>query len=123
MQIKLNIKPLSVNKAWQGRRFRSKEYNEFRAMLLGDKRNIGLLFPYENLSYTGEIEIHYKFYLKNANKTDYDNLLKPLQDLLVEYKIIEDDRFITRAIIEKFKSSEDRIEIFIKENKKWTQKS
>ena len=32
--MKINIKPLSVNKAWQGKRFKTKKYKAFETELL-----------------------------------------------------------------------------------------
>ena len=45
--MKINIKPLSINKAWQGKRYRSKDYKNYQeAMeLLLKNKNIELPKP------------------------------------------------------------------------------
>lgn len=50
--------------------------------------------------------------------TDIDNLIKPLQDILVKNGIIEDDRKILSFNAKKFKSDKDYIEITINELKR-----
>jgi len=105
-----NIKPLSVNKVWQGRRFKTKIYQEYEremSMLLREQR-----VPRDSLS--GRLVITIIFCLKNAERTDFDNLLKPLLDILVKNDIIADDRFIWKAIIKKKKAKKDKIIIEIK---------
>lgn len=98
----LKIKPLSVNAAWQGRRFKTKECNEYcktLEMLLPRKRVDGEYYA-----------LHLKFHLKNFARTDSDNLVKLLQDALVKKGMISDDRKIVKHILEKFPSSFDWIE-------------
>lgn len=111
--ITLNVKPLSVNACFQGRRFKNKNYknyeNEIYWLL---KQN------YMYSKFTGYIYIHYKFYLKNWKKTDGGNLEKCLTDILVSNKVIEDDRFIMKYVIEKFPADKDYIEIEIDEVEK-----
>jgi Holliday junction resolvase RusA-like endonuclease len=102
------ISPLSVNQAWRGRRFRSKDYVAYEkhlAMLLIKDR---YQKPIE-----GKLELHYRFYFKNCKKRDFDNAIKPITDILVKFGIIADDRFIYKATIEKIPSKEDRVEIDI----------
>jgi len=50
----------------------------------------------------GDVEVHYSFLLKNYKMTDVDNLIKPIQDIIVKNGLIEDDRKIKRIIAEKF---------------------
>lgn len=109
MVINLPIKALSVNQVWQGRRFKTKAYKDFEQdcyKLIDYKVRVGAM------RVNGEVEIHYKFHLKNYKMTDVDNLIKPIQDVLVKCNFIEDDRKIMRIIAEKFKGA-DKIEIRI----------
>lgn len=102
ISLSLATTPLSVNKAWQGRRYKTDEYIWY-------EREIGKLVqlnpPTEQLD--GLLEIHFTFHLKHHKTTDYDNLLKPLQDILCKCKVIDDDRFIYEARISKRPETEN----------------
>ena len=70
---RVDIKPLSVNDAWQGRRFKSDAYKRYeRAMLL--------LLPRITLP-PPPYRIYYEFGFSNS-QSDYDNPCKPLGDIL-----------------------------------------
>lgn len=70
---KIEIKPLSVNEAWQGRRFKTKKYKGYEKELL-------LKLPTKRISKPPyRIEIVFGF----SNKmSDIDNPLKPFLDIL-----------------------------------------
>ena len=105
MLIKIPLKPLSINAAFQGRRFKTREANQY------DKA-LALLLPRQKVA--GDyFRVTYRFYLKNFAKTDADNLVKCLQDCIVRKGIITDDRKIIDYKIMKFPSKDDRIEIEI----------
>jgi len=106
-KIEVNIKPMTVNKAWQGRRFKTPEYNGYTSHILWALKK-------HKFRFKGEIEVEYRFYLKHYKTTDVGNLEKPLSDIIVKSGIIEDDRFIKKITLEKFKGS-DYIEIIIKQ--------
>lgn len=103
--ISIPLRPMSVNYAWRGRKFKTPKYAEFEQdcfrFIKGVKTN-------------GEVEVHFKFYLKKYKINDLDNFLKPLLDILVKCEMIDDDRFVMRIVAEKIKSTEDRIDIIIK---------
>jgi len=105
MIIILETKPLSVNQVWRGHRFKTKAYKEYEEELLW------LLKKYKKVN--GFVEVSYKLYLKYFSTSDVGNFEKPLSDILVKSEIIDDDRFIKRIIMEKFKSDTDYIEITI----------
>lgn len=90
--VKLNIKPLSVNQAWQGRRFKTKEYKAFeRAVLLMLPRKLDI--P------EGEIKLCLEFGFSNSN-SDIDNPVKMFIDCLQKkYKF--NDKRITELNIKK----------------------
>ncbi len=102
--MKVNIKPLSINGAWKGRKFKTKEYDNYIEELL-------YLLP-KKININPE-ELHIIFHLKAStyHKADLDNFIKPVLDILVKKEIIEDDRFINKLILEKKESDEYQIEI------------
>jgi len=70
---KLNVKPLSVNQCWQGRRFKTKEYNNY------EKEVLLLLPKIKGLEPPFIIDIVFMF----SNKlSDIDNPLKPILDII-----------------------------------------
>lgn len=104
IKLEIPLKAMSVNKAWCGRRFKTPEYKRY-------EQDISYFIKGKKIE--GEVEIHYKFFLKNYLKTDVSNLIKLLEDSIVKCGIISDDRFVKCFIAEKFKSEEDRIEVLI----------
>ena len=108
--IALLISPLSVNKAWQGRRFKSKYYKKYC-------EDVKELIPRNVKRFTGDVDIEYLFYLKYYKTTDADNLIKPLQDILVSAGVIEDDRKIIKYYIEKFPAKQSSIIVKIRKHK------
>lgn len=111
--MKIQIKPFSINAAWKGQRYKTKEYKKWREEFcyklisaLPHKKN------YKNL-----LEIKYNFHIKTFKKSDVDNFIKTTTDGLVDAKIIEDDRFVKKYVIEKFECKDEKefIEIEIKE--------
>ena len=98
----INIKPLSVNKAWQGRRFKTKEYKTYETEL-------SALLPSLNVP-DGKIRIEVTFYFKNS-LSDIDNPLKPFLDIL-QKKYGFNDRNIYELNVKK-EIGEDGIEFNI----------
>jgi Holliday junction resolvase RusA-like endonuclease len=95
----LNIKALSVNKAFQGRRFKSPEYNKFISNML-------LVLPKLKDVPTKDIRLKIEFGY-SSKLSDIDNGLKTFLDCLVK-KYGFDDRyiielFVTKKIVEKGK--------------------
>src|SRR5690606_39370735 len=74
MVIKLDIKPLSVNEAWQGRRFKTKKYLSF------EKEAI-LKMPFTKNAFKAPLTIDIIFGFSNP-LCDIDNPLKPILDCL-----------------------------------------
>lgn len=101
-------KPLSVNRLWQGRRFRTKEYKKYSEDVLF------LLSMYDK-KHTGWVGVELEWYIKNYKMSDEANFLKAFLDLLVKSGIIEDDRFIKWHRSEKFKSKKEFIRFRIVE--------
>lgn len=86
--ITIQIQPLTSNRAWAGRRLKSKEYKQYEV----DVCKL-LSFCTEEKDDT-PLFISYTFYIKNYGLRDVDNMVKPLQDLLVKRGYIKDDRYI-----------------------------
>lgn len=97
----LELKPLSVNEAWQGRRYKTIAYKMF------EEDALKLLRHKDKIE--GEVEVYYTFGLKNYGITDVDNLIKPLQDILVKAGYIEDDRKVVKVTAMKKRADEDFI--------------
>lgn len=89
--IKINIKPLSVNQAFKGRRFKTEKYTKYERDLLFLLPKIEITLP--------PYEVYYKFGFSSRN-SDIDNGVKQLQDILSKkYKF--NDRYIFRMVVEK----------------------
>lgn len=86
MNYVINIKPLSVNEAFKGRKFRTDKYDSFiKKMLLELPKTIDIP-NIENI----KLAIEFGFSSKNS---DIDNCCKSFIDCLVKkYKV--DDRYI-----------------------------
>lgn len=76
--IKLNIKALSLNQAYRGRRFATSELSSY-------KQAIGLLAPKlpQIKPSTSKLQVEYEFGVSSKN-ADGDNLIKCLQDSLAD---------------------------------------
>lgn len=90
MKRRIPIKPLSVNEAFRGRRFHTKEHKIW-------SKNVNLLLPTIELP-KPPFEIYLKFGFSSA-ASDFDNPIKQVVDSLAE-KYQFNDKLIRRAIIE-----------------------
>jgi len=93
--ITLNIKPLSVNSAWKGKRYKSKAYDAYT-------KYIGLLLNTEGKNVVipeGNLFIKFVFGFSNA-AADLDNPIKPILDLLQQRFSFNDSR-VYRIEVEK----------------------
>ena len=88
---KLNIKPLSVNEAWQGRRFKTSKYLTYEKNMLKILPNLNICKP----PYRLNIIVGF------SNKaSDLDNICKPFLDIL-QKKYNINDKHIEILHIEK----------------------
>ena len=71
--IQLKVKPMSVNYAWQGKRFKTREYKIYQLQCMVLLPKIQLPNP--------PYKIYYEFGFSN-NLSDWDNPVKPFQDIL-----------------------------------------
>lgn len=88
--MRLNIKPLSVNEAWKGRRFKTDKYKAYELEVC--YRLNPLKIPEGNL----EILLTFGF---SSSLSDFDNPVKPFVDCLQKKYRFNDNR-IKRATIE-----------------------
>jgi hypothetical protein len=102
MIINLNIKPLSVNKAWQGKRYKSPEYKKYEIQVLR-------LLPNIEIKEFKRLKITYGF---SNMMSDIDNPTKLVLDLL-QKKYNVNDRDLIYLVLhkEKTKKGEEFIEI------------
>jgi len=107
----IEIKPISVNQCWQGRRFKTKKYKDWR------EEFCWLLISKKIKKIKGDVDVKVIYYIKHYKTSDVDNFNKATLDALVESRVIEDDRFVQKicAIKKQVKNKEDeRIEFEIK---------
>ena len=90
--MRINIKPLSVNSCFQGRRFKNNAYREYERQLLK-------LLPNNYKVPLKPLIITLKFGF-SSRLADWDNPIKPFQDILQKkYKF--NDSLVYKAIVEK----------------------
>lgn len=83
---RVDMKPLSVNEAWKGRRFKSEKYKEYETACLYYLRALNL----KNLP-TGNLKIIFHFGFSNKS-SDIDNPLKSFIDILQKRYKFNDNR-------------------------------
>jgi Holliday junction resolvase RusA-like endonuclease len=105
IQQKLKIRPLSVNKVWQGRRFKTKDYKNYEEEVLFSLKKEKMI--------RGYVEVVFEFRLKYHKTSDVDNFIKPLLDIIVKKGLIEDDRFIRHLDVYKYPAEKDSVNIVI----------
>lgn len=81
--MKIKIKPLSVNKAYRGRRFATNELKKY-------KTDLFRLLP-KMVSPQGKLKVKYVFGLSSKG-SDGDNLIKAFQDCLAEAYEFNDNK-------------------------------
>jgi Holliday junction resolvase RusA-like endonuclease len=86
---KVNIKPLSVNECWQGRRFKTEKYKSYELECI-------YLLP-NNIDITNKLNIEFGM---SSKLSDIDNPLKPFLDIL-QKKYGINDRNITELTVKK----------------------
>ena len=89
---RIEIKPLSVNKAWQGRRFKTPEYKAYETELLYKLPNFEI----------GKAELRLIIEVGFSNKSsDLDNICKPFQDILQKKLRFNDSQIYQLIMIKK----------------------
>lgn len=93
--IKINIKPLSVNKCWQGRRFKTPDYKRYEKDLLLMLPNFDLEAVLEE---SNKLNLYIEFGLSNKGN-DIDNGLKPFLDILQKKYGFNDSKIYKLVVI------------------------
>jgi Holliday junction resolvase RusA-like endonuclease len=88
--IKIGIKPLSVNQAWKGKRYKTEQYKKYEFALL-------LLLPEKLTIPVGPLKLYYEFGFSSA-ASDNDNPVKPLQDIISKKYKFNDNRIFETLI-------------------------
>ena len=81
---KVDIKPLSVNQAWQGKRFKTPSYKRYES-------NVSFLLPASLEVPDGYLSIKYTFGMSNK-QSDIDNPVKLFTDILQKKYGFNDSR-------------------------------
>lgn len=105
---RVEIKPLSVNKCWQGKRFKTKDYVAY-------EKEVMEKLDYVDMSQTKlPIELSIIVGLSNM-ASDVDNVVKPFLDIL-QKKYGFNDKYVFRLIVEKLLVTKgaEFIEFYIK---------
>ena len=104
--MRIDIKPLSVNKVFQGRRFRTKEYDVYELQIKKLLSKIDI--P------TGKLSITYTVGYSNS-ASDIDNCIKPFQDILSKFYGFNDNKIYHIEIFKEIvKKGKEFIEFDIK---------
>jgi Holliday junction resolvase RusA-like endonuclease len=107
INMRVNIKPLSVNQVWQGRRFKTPIYKKYENELL-------FMLPKMKIP-EGKLELTIVFGFSSSS-SDWDNPIKPFQDILQKRYSFNDSRVYKATIIKEIvKKGEEFIEFNIKE--------
>ena len=104
--MRINIKPLSVNKCWRGRRFKTDKYKVYENELL-------YTLPKSEIKKC-KLYVYIKFGF-SSKASDIDNPVKPILDIL-QKKYGFNDNMIYKLKVEKFnvKKGDEYIEFDIK---------
>ena len=89
--MKIKIKALSVNRCWQGKRFKTPQYKSY-------EQELWYLLPNQNIP-QGKLELNIKVGF-SSKLADIDNIAKPLIDIL-QKKYIFNDKQIFKLVLEK----------------------
>jgi len=91
--VTIEIKPLSVNQVWAGKRFKTPKYKQY-------ERDMLMLLPNRHLP-EPPYEVYYEFGF-SSTASDLDNCIKPMQDIL-QKRYGFDDKHIHQMLVRKFK--------------------
>lgn len=102
--IEIKIKPLSVNEAWQGKRFKTQSYRLYEKAVLMMLPSIKICEP--------PFKVTINFHFSNS-ASDLDNPLKPILDIL-QKKYGINDKDIYSLSVNKYIAKKGQESIFFK---------
>ena len=106
--MKIQIKPLSVNQVWQGKRFKTKKYKSYEKELL-------LLLPKIKIDFKRDLSVHLTFGFSSP-LSDIDNPLKPILDVLQKRYGFDDKQIFELSVKKELvKKGSEFIKLNIKE--------
>jgi len=88
-EAKIKIKPMSVNVAWRGTRYKTPQYNKYQKEVLST-------LPDDLIVPEGLLKVYYEFGMSKSS--DLDNPVKPLQDILQKKYNFNDSRIMEAHI-------------------------
>jgi len=88
---RIKLKPLSVNDAWRGRRFKTEKYKQYGKDLM-------FLLPKRVKIPEGRLYVFYKFGLSSKN-ADGDNCIKQFQDIITKRYGFNDKRIYAWGVL------------------------
>lgn len=95
MSYELDVKPLTVNQAWQGKRFKTDKYKSF-------ERSVLMILPPKIDIPEGELTLILDWGFSNYSCSDWDNPIKPFQDCLQKKYGFNDSR-VKQGVVTKHK--------------------
>lgn len=116
MKLSLKINPLSVNKAWKGKRYKTDDYKSYEGLVLYEISKVIISTENRFSNTKNELSILYVFYIKNYGNADAGNFEKLISDILVKSGTVTDDRYFksVTCIKERVDNyTDERIDIYI----------
>lgn len=108
IDIVLNVKPLSINESWQGKRFKTDKYKKYEKDCL-------TLLPKKIINPNAKLEVILTYYFSNE-ASDLDNPTKNILDILQKKYFFNDKNIVKLLLIKEIcKKGEERTVIHIKE--------
>jgi Holliday junction resolvase RusA-like endonuclease len=107
IDIIVEVPPLSINKAWQGRRYKTPLYNDWLRHGLYTLPRSDIIL--------GSVEVWLTFGMRYPKKADVDNPIKCCLDLLVKRGYLEDDVQVQSLHVTKEKAEKEYTKIKILE--------
>jgi Holliday junction resolvase RusA-like endonuclease len=106
--MKIQVKPFSVNQAWQGKRFRSDAYKQFQQDMM-------LMLPPLKIAFKKHLKVDLVFGF-SSKAADIDNPIKPLLDILQKKYGFNDNQIYEMNVVKEItKKSEEFIQLQIHE--------